>query len=103
LRKLLYPVVGAASHEHVLKHGFPKEQVGEVCPVVGVQFSTFDRKVFHDEVKTMLCESIIGRLLTKFDLFIKGQSLFLMDGDGVSWMKLYGEYVSKKTTKLFKD
>jgi hypothetical protein len=77
--------------------------LSKVCPVVGVQFSTFDRKVFLDEVETMLCESIISHLLTKFDVFIKGQSLFLMDGDGVSWMKLYGEYVSKKTTKLFKD
>lgn len=45
-----------------------------------------------DEVETMLCESKEGRLLTKVDVFVKGQALFRLDDEGIPWIKEYGEY-----------
>jgi hypothetical protein len=102
LRTLLYPVPKAASHDSVIEFGFKHDQVDDVCSMLRTELSTPDRDVEVDEIETSLCEGQVKRLLTKFDVFIKGQSLIWIDKHGVSWVKRYGEYVWKKTRKLFK-
>jgi hypothetical protein len=103
LREILYPVVGAASHAHILHHGFKADQVLEVFDMLRSEMSTGIRRVPMDEVEPLLCESKAGRLLTKFDVFIKGQALFRLDESGVPWIKGYGEYCWRRIPKLFRN
>ena len=68
-----------------------ESEVEAVCLEVGKELSTADRFIWMDEVEVILCESKDSRLLKKFDLIIKGQSLFKLDDDGRSFMKLFGQ------------
>jgi hypothetical protein len=102
LRSLLYPVEGAASFEHIIKSGFKAEEVGEVCVMLLAELGTSTRPLYMDELETMLCESCEGRMLLKFDVFIKGQSLFRLDDDGVPWMKEYSKVVWRRVPTKYK-
>ena len=79
-----------ASHDHLLKFGFEDAQFDEVMRQISSEIGT---KLYQrDDIETGLCESIDGRLLTKFDVYIEGQSLINFDDHGTPWRKLYGEY-----------
>ena len=47
--------------------------------------------IMMDEVEAMLCKSKPGRVLQKFDRFIKGQSIFVKNIKGVPWVLRYGK------------
>jgi hypothetical protein len=55
-----------------------------------------------DEVEVILCESKDGRLLKKFDLIVKGQSLFKLDDEGLPWVKHYSQHNWVKVDILHK-
>jgi hypothetical protein len=92
LREMFFPVKGAGSWTHITDHGVVDADVQVVCREIQSELSTTKRKVQMDEVEPVLCESKEGRLLRKYDTFVKGQSLFRLDEIGSSWLKLYGEY-----------
>lgn len=93
LRRMFYPVKGSGSWNHVKEQHVEDKDVGMVCLEVQKELSTPRRKVWMDEVEVILCESKEGRLLQKFDTFIKGTSLFRFDNVGECWIKRFGEYV----------
>jgi hypothetical protein len=101
LRYLLYPVEGAASFENILKHGFKKEDVDEVCQLLMYELEGPAFPLHMDQLETMLCESTIGRMLTKTDVYIRFQSLFRLDDDGVPWMKKYGSVTWQRAVRKF--
>ena len=72
--------------------GAEESQIECICDEIQNKLSTKERCIHMDEVEVILCESKEGRLLKKFDLVIKGQSLFKLDENGASWMKLYGSH-----------
>jgi hypothetical protein len=85
-------VEGAGSWAHITDHDVVDADVEVVCRELQSELSTTEREVEMDEVEIVLCESKEGRLLRKYDTFVKGQSLFRLDKIGSSWLKLYGEY-----------
>jgi hypothetical protein len=82
-RQIFFPVKDSGSWDHVKDVGVSDEHVESVCYEA--------RKVWMDEVEVILCESKEGRLLEKFDTFVKGQMLFIMDNHGSVWIKKYNE------------
>ena len=54
------------------------------------ELSTKERPLFMDNIEALLCESFGTRELKKFDVFIRGQTLFWLDENGQPWMKEYG-------------
>ena len=93
LRNIFLPVEGSGSWEHMTE--FAGAEPGEhivICKELQRQLSDRDGMiVMMDEVEAMLCEGKPGRILQKFDRFIKGQSLFMVDDEGVPWMLPYGK------------
>jgi hypothetical protein len=102
LRSLLYPAEGMASFEHIIKSGFKAEEVDKVCEMLLTELGSPTHPLYMDELETMLCESCEGRMLLKFDVFIKGQTLFRLDDDGVPWMKEYSKVVWRRVPTRFK-
>jgi hypothetical protein len=92
LRQIFYPVKGSGSWNNVKEQGVADEDVAAVCREIQKELSTPTRPVWMDEVEVVLCESKEGRLLQKYDTFIKGTTLFRLDNIGECWIKLYGEY-----------
>jgi hypothetical protein len=90
-RQIFFPVKDSGSWQHVKDVGVSDEHVESVCYEIQRELSTPARKVWMDEVEVILCESKEGRLLEKFDTFVKGQMLFLMDDHGSVWIKKYNE------------
>jgi hypothetical protein len=103
IRNLPYPVEDSASLDHLKRHGFTSENVEEACEFLCDEMNTTTKgaMVMRDNVEVMLCESIEGRLLTKFDVFVRGQSLLMLDEYGSGWVKDFGEYQWKRTQKRF--
>lgn len=91
LRQIFFPVKGSGSWNHIKDMKVEDSQVESVCLAMQAELSTPERFVSMDEVEVILCESKDGRLLRKYDLVIKGQSLFKLDDSGASWMKVYGD------------
>ena len=91
LRQLFFPVKGSGSWSHIKDMGVDDSQVESVCLSMQNELSTPERFVWMDEVEVILCESKDGRLLKKYDLVIKGQSLFRLDDKGTPWLKLFGK------------
>ena len=91
LRQIFFPIEGSGSWSHLKEAKIAESEVEAVCLEVGKELSTADRFIWMDEVEVILCESKDSRLLKKFDLIIKGQSLFKLDDDGRSFMKLFGQ------------
>jgi hypothetical protein len=94
LCRLFFPVLGSRSHDNMITSGVLEGEIEVVCDkITSLLSSMSSREVCTDEVETCLCKSKPDRLLKKFDMFIKGQSLFRMDEDGNPYVKLYGSSV----------
>jgi hypothetical protein len=89
LRQMIYPVPGCASHNHLKKHGLHLD-VPLSCDTLLREMTKDGNWVQIDTIETMLCESFDDRLLTMFDIFVRGQSLFLLDENGSPWFRPYG-------------
>lgn len=96
LRQIHFPVKGSGSWNHVKDVCVADSDVESVCREIQRELSTPWRRVCIDEVEVILCESKLGRLLQKYDTFVKGQSLFRLDSGGESWLKRHGEYVWRR-------
>ena len=86
---MFFPVKGSGSWSHIKEMGVNEEDIECICYELINEMSTTERQLLMDEIEVILCESKDGRILKKFDLIIKGQSLFKLDGNGYSWMKEY--------------
>ena len=82
---------GSGSWNHCKEARVGDSQIESVCLELQNELSLPGRRIWMDEVEVILCESKDGRLLKNFDLVIKGQSLFKLDDNGASWMKVYRE------------
>lgn len=83
---------GSGSWDHLEEAGIHETEMESVCLEVQKELSIHaGRVVWMDEVEVILCESKGGRMLKKFDLLIKGQSIFKLDEDGCSFVKEYGK------------
>jgi hypothetical protein len=92
LRNLFFPVRGSGSWSHLMETKVSETEIEQVCLEIARELSTPDHVVTMDEVEVILCESKNGRLLKKYDLVIKGQSLFKFDDNGAPVMKEYGKH-----------
>ena len=61
-----------------------------VCTKISKELTTPHRVIWMDEVEVILCKLKEGRLLKKYDLIVKGQSLFNLDAEGRPLMKFFG-------------
>ena len=91
LRQIFFPVKNSGSWAHLDETGVSENSMEAVCVEIQKELSTRDRFIWMDEVEVILCEAKGGRLLKKFDVIIKGQSLFKLNDVGRSFVKKYGE------------
>ena len=92
LRQIFFPVRNSGSWAHLDETGVSENAMEAVCVEIQKELSTPDRFIWMDEVEVILCEAKGNRILKKFDVIIKGQSLFKLNSEGQSFVKKYGEH-----------
>ena len=98
---MFFPVKGSGSWSHIKEMGVDEEDIECVCYELIKEMSTNERQLLMDEIEVILCESKDGHLLKKFDLIIRGQSLFKLDGNGIPWVKEYYKHEWKPVQLLY--
>ena len=101
LKEMCFPVPGSGSWNHIKGFQVEDKHVEDVCHEIRNLLSTPSIPIGMDCVESGLCEGVPGRSLTKFDIFVKGQSLFLLGDDGVGRVKFYGAYEWENVVKRF--
>ena len=88
LRELPYPSKDRASYAHLKDADIPPEMFDSAMDLVA---HCLQMPVWHrDEMETILCESRPDRDCKKWDVFIRGQNLYLLDDKGRVLVKQYG-------------
>ena len=91
LRQLFFPVPGSSgSWSHLREAKVDKAEMEAISTKISKELLTPHQVIWMDEVEVILCESKEGRLLKKYDLIVKGQSLFNLDVEGRPLMKFFG-------------
>jgi hypothetical protein len=119
LREMIYPIKGTFAYERIErivvkdKGGLPdkvglrpekvEEKVHEICRFLQSELSTSSRRVFMDEIETMLWDDCEEGHVSELDTFIKGQSLFRLDDEGTPLVKPYGHDSAWTRVPLVKD
>jgi hypothetical protein len=87
---MVVPFRGSGSWDHLVSAGIPEDKVPQVLEEIKSEIQTLSkRKIFFDDVETATCESKPGRLLTKVDVIVRGQSLFHFNSSGNPVLKRY--------------